>query len=160
MKSEVEAAADPAERKQQRAAMRRRMFLAQDGVTLCMTLRGLDEVGLLEPSLEEERSLAELVPELTVPGFGALRVAVHGLVATGWASEPPTLDPATTVLRWSEEGRRAMEKRRRYVELGDFLAGFEDGGKEDWTRPWEPAAVERFAELVAAATAESGAAAE
>jgi SAM-dependent methyltransferase len=160
MKSEVEAAADPAERKRQRAAMRRRMFLAQDGVTLCMTLRGLEEVGLLEPSLERERPLADLVPELTVPGFGALRVAVHGLVATGWASDLPTLDSATTVLRWSEQGRLAMEKRHRYIELGDFLAGFEAGGKEDWTRPWEAAAVERFAELVAAAAAERRAAAE
>src|SRR6478752_9379209 len=102
MNSEVGAAADPAERRRQRAAMRRRMFLTQDGVTLCMTLRALDEIGLLEPSLQEERSLAELVPDLTVPGFGALRVAVHGLVATGWATDLPTLDPATTVLRWSE----------------------------------------------------------
>lgn len=160
MKSGVGAAADPAERRRQRAAMRRRMFLAQDGVTLCMTLRALDEVGVLEPSLEEERSLAELVPDLNEAGFGALRVAVHGLVATGWASELPTLDPATTVLRWSEQGHRAMAKRRRYVELGDFLTGFEDGGREDWTRAWQPATIERFAELVAAAAAERSATGE
>jgi len=139
-----------------RAAMRRRMFLAQDGVTLCMTLRALDEVDLLDPSLEEGRSLADLMPDLTVPGFGALRVAVHGLVATGWASDLPTLDPATTFLRWSEKGRRAMKKRRRYFELGDFLARFEDSGKEDWTRPWAPAAVKHFAELVATAAGERG----
>lgn len=134
--------------------MRRRMFLAQDGVTLCMTLRGLDEVGLLEASLERELPLAELVPDLTVPGFGALRVAVHGLVATGWASELPTLDPGTTFLRWSEAGRRAMERRRRYVEIGDFLAGFENGGREDWAQAWKPGAEERFAELAAAVAAE------
>lgn len=140
--------------------MRRQMFLAQDGVTLCMTLRALDEVGLLEPSLERERPLSELVPALTVPGFGALRVAVHGLVATGWASELPTLDPETSFLRWSEAGRRAMERGRRYVEIGDFLAGFEDGGREDWTQPWQPAAEERFAELAAAVAAERGAAGE
>jgi len=133
--------------------MRRRMFLAQDGVTLCMTLRALDEIGVLEPSLQEERSLAELVPDLTVPGFGALRVAVHGLVATGWASELPTLDPATTFIHWTETGRLAMEQRSRYLEIGDFLAGFEDGGNEDWMQPWEQAATERFAELTATAVA-------
>lgn len=143
-----------------RAAMRRRMFLAQDGVTLCMTLRALDEVGVLEASLEREQPLGELLPDLTVPGFGALRVAVHGLVATGWASELPTLDPGTTFLRWSEAGREAMERRSRYVEIGDFLAGFEAGGREDWTQPWPPAAEERFAELAAAAAAGRGPAGE
>lgn len=137
--------------------MRRRMFLAQDGVTLCMTLRALDEVGVLEASLEWERPLAEVVSDLTEAGFGALRVAVHGLVATGWAGELPTLEPKTTFLRWSEAGRRAMERRSRYVEIGDFLAGFEGGGNEDWTQPWGSAAEERFAELVAAVAAERGA---
>jgi SAM-dependent methyltransferase len=137
-----------------RSAMRRRMFLAQDGVTLCMTLRALDEVGVLGPSLAEDRSLAELLPGLNAAGFGALRVAVHGLVATGWATDLPTLDLGTTFLRWSEEGRRAMERRFRYLEVGDLLAGFEDGGTEDWTQPWEPAAVERFGELAAALAAE------
>jgi SAM-dependent methyltransferase len=137
--------------------MRRRMFLAQDGVTLCMTLRALDEVGVLEASLERERPLAELAPGLTVPGFGALRVAIHGLVATGWAEGLPTLDPETTFLRWSGAGRRAMGRHWRYVEIGDFLAGFENGGNEDWTQPWGRHTEERFAELVAAAAAERGA---
>ncbi|HMI80843.1 MAG TPA: class I SAM-dependent methyltransferase, partial [Solirubrobacterales bacterium] len=144
--------------REQRAAMRRQMFLTQDGVTLCMTLRALDEVGVLEPSLVEERSLAELLPGIDAAGFGALRVAVHGLVATGWATELPTLDPATTCLRWSEAGRRAMERRSRYMELGHFLAGFEAGGAEDWTRPWGADAVERFAGLAGAlATERAGA---
>jgi SAM-dependent methyltransferase len=140
--------------------MRRRMFLAQDGVTLCMTLRALDEVGVLGPSLRGERSLTELVPDLTVPGFGALRVAVHGLMATGWASDLPTLDPATTFIRWTEAGRVAMEQRPRYLAIGDFLAGFEDGGNEDWTQPWDPAATERFAELTAATAAKRASSAE
>ena len=91
-----------------------------------------------------------------VVGPTDLRVAVHGLVATGWATLLPSLDPATTVLRWSEEGRRAMERRSRYVELGDFIGGFEAGGEEDWTRAWKPAAVERFAELSGALAAERG----
>lgn len=134
-----------------RSEMRRQMFLAQDGVTLCMTLRALNAIGLLEPSLEREQPLAELLPDLSVPGFGALRVAVHGLLATGWATEPPSLDAKTTVLRWSEAGRQAMEKRARYIELGDFLAAFESAGADAWTRPWSASAGERFAELVAAA---------
>ena len=139
-----------------RAGMRRQMFLAQDGVTLCMTLRALDAVAVLEPSLKGEQSLAELMPGLDEAGFGALRVAVHGLVATGWATELPTLDAATTYLRWSKAGRAAMAVRRRYVEIGDFLAGFERGGREDWTEPWEPGAVERFAALVAEAGRKRG----
>jgi SAM-dependent methyltransferase len=134
--------------------MRRQMFLAQDGVTLSMTLRALDEVGVLEASLDRDQPLAKLMPGLTVPGFGALRVAVHGLVATGWARELPSLDTATTCLRWSEEGRRAMEMRNRYIALGDLLAGFEDGGKEDWARPWESETVEGFAALTAAVVAD------
>jgi SAM-dependent methyltransferase len=133
------------------------MFLAQDGVTLCMTLRALNQVGVLEPSLERELPLAELMPDLDEAGFGALRVAVHGLVATGWSSDLPTLDPGTTFLRWSQAGRRAMERRRRYLEIGDFLAGFEDGGREDWTQRWKPETVARFGELTVAVVAEPGA---
>ena len=52
----------------QRAAMRRMMFHSQDGVVLCLTLRGLEELGILERSLEEEVPLSELCPELTEQG--------------------------------------------------------------------------------------------
>ncbi len=133
-----------------RDAMRRTMFLSQDGVVLSTTLRALDELGILEASLRSESTLAMLCPDLTEAGFGAQRVALHGLVATGWMAELPTLDPATTVLRWTPEGRAAMERRGEYVALGAFLAGFPDNDEEAWTRPWAPEQVERFAALVAA----------
>lgn len=133
-----------------RAAMRRTMFLSQDGVVLSTTLRALDQLGILEPSLRSESALAELCPDLTESGFGAQRVALHGLVATDWMAELPTLDPVTTVLRWTPQGRAAMERRGDYVALGAFLAGFSDNDEETWTRSWAPEQVERFAALVAA----------
>ena len=106
-----------------RDAMRRAMFLSQDGVVLCTTLRAMDELGILGPSLAAERSLAELYPELTPRGFGALRVGIQCLASTGWLASPPTLDPETTTLSWTEPGREAMGHRDSYVAAGRFLAG-------------------------------------
>jgi len=126
------------------------MFLSQDSVVLCMTLRGLDELGLLAPSLQAERSLAELHPDLNEKGFGALRVAVHSLVGAGWLIELPTLDPQTTVLRWTMNGLFAMDYRDHYLAIAKFLSGFEstDGGA--WRRPWSEGQVQRFLKLVTA----------
>jgi SAM-dependent methyltransferase len=124
------------------------MFLAQDGVTVCFTLRGLERIGILEPSLAEERSLAELAPDLTVAGFGALRVAVHGLVATGWLTDPPGAEPAETVLHWTDAGRAAMRERRRYLETAEFIAGFDRVAGDPWTQPWGDGQVRAFAALV------------
>jgi SAM-dependent methyltransferase len=138
-----------------RGAMRRTMFLSQDGVVLSTTLRALNELGVLERSLEAERSLAELCPDLTVAGFGALRVAVHGLAATGWVAEPAPRDPTETVLRWTEAGRETMEHRDSYIALGAFLAGFTGTEDDAWTRRWEPPQVERFQALVARPTPRS-----
>jgi SAM-dependent methyltransferase len=126
------------------------MFLSQDGVVLATTLRGLDELGILAPSLEAERPLPDLYPSLNEAGFGALRVAAHGLAAAGWIAGPAPLDPGSAVLRWTAAGRETMEHRRRYLGLGEFLAGF-DGNEDDaWTRPWTPLQIERFLALVAA----------
>jgi SAM-dependent methyltransferase len=126
------------------------MFLSQDGVMLATTLRGLDELGVLEPSLQGERSLAQLCPELSAAGFGAQRVALHGLATAGWLAEPPGLDPAGAVLRWTEAGREAMAYRERYVALGDFLASFSSNNDDAWTRPWDNGQIERFSGLVTA----------
>jgi SAM-dependent methyltransferase len=130
--------------------MRRTMFLSQDGVMLSTTLRALEEIGVLAPWLQAERSAADLYPELTEPGFGALRVAVHGLAAAGWLERPAGLDPAEPMPAWTAAGREAMEHRARYVELGIFLAGFSDNADDTWARPWEPLEIERFLALVAA----------
>jgi SAM-dependent methyltransferase len=129
--------------------MRRTMFLSQDGVMLSTTLRALEELDILAPSLQANRSLADLYPGLTDTGFGAQRVAIHGLAATGWLVEPPTLDPESTLLRWTEAGRQAMEYREGYLALGEFLAGFASTADDAWSRPWEPSQVERFLALVA-----------
>src|SRR4051794_17200504 len=102
--------------------MRRAMFLSQDGVVLCTTLRALDELGILVPSLETDRPLAELYTDLTEPGFGALRIAVRTLASTGFLEDPPTHDPGSTVMRRTDAGRGSMQSRNAYVALGGFLA--------------------------------------
>jgi SAM-dependent methyltransferase len=132
-----------------RAAMRRGMFLAQDAVVLCMTLRALDRLDLLTPSLQCGHSLSELYPDLTEAGFGALRVAVHSLAGTGWVADAPTLRPETTTLRWTGAGRRAAARFDRYVALGDFLASFAGNAEDPWARPWTEDQVERFVDHVA-----------
>ena len=135
---------------QQRAsrdAMRHAMFLSQDGVVLCTTLRALDELGVLAPSLNDSRSLADLDPDLTDMGFGVLRVAVQSLVSTGWLADLPTFDPESTILRWTDTGRLAAAYRDQYVALGDFLSEFASTAEDAWSLPWEPAWIEQFLEL-------------
>jgi SAM-dependent methyltransferase len=132
--------------------MRRAMFLSQDSAVLCLTLRGLDRLGILAPSLDGERALADLHPVLNEAGFGALRVAMHSLSGAGWlAAGSPSMDPETAAFRWTDAGRRAMSQRERYVGLGNLLAGFATGGGEVWRRPWSEPQVESFLEHVAAA---------
>jgi SAM-dependent methyltransferase len=126
------------------------MFLSQDGVVLATTVRALDDLGILAPSLQRERSLAELYPEMPESGFGALRVALHSLAAAGWLAGPAALTPEDAVLRWTASGRTAMTHRDRYVALGHFLAGFDGNADDAWTQPWEPGQVARFLVLVAA----------
>jgi hypothetical protein len=132
--------------------MRRSLFVSQDSVVLCATLRALDRLEILAPSLQGDRSLAELYPGLSETAFGALRVAVHSLTGAGWLTDPPTLDPRTTVLRWTDAGRRAMDRREHYVALADFLADFLAEEGDTWTRPWSDGQVDRFLELASAAT--------
>jgi SAM-dependent methyltransferase len=128
--------------------MRRTMFLSQDGVVLCTTMKALDELGILEPSLQGKPSLAELYPEVTETGFGALRIALHCFASTGWLAEGATLDPNTTVLRWTEDGRDAAASREHFVALGELLTGFASAADDAWTKPWSAEQSERFADLV------------
>ena len=130
------------------------MFLSQDGVVLATTVRALDDLDILGPSLEGERALAELYPGLSESGFGSLRVAIHGLAAAGWLAGPAALAPEDAVLSWTDAGRTAMSYRDRYVTLGDFLAGFDSNADDAWTQPWEPQQGERFLALVAAREAD------
>lgn len=128
--------------------MRRAMFLSQDGVVLCATMKALDDLGILEPSLHSDPSLADVYPDMTEAGFGSLRIALHCLSSTGWLTEGATLDPDTTVLRWTPEGRDAAASRRHYVALGELLEGFASAADDAWTQPWSEAQTEGFATLV------------
>ena len=132
--------------------MRRTMFLSQDGVMLCTTVRALEEIGVLEPSLASERSVADLLPGVSEPGFGALRAAMRCLASVGWLSTDSTLDPETTVVRWADAGRLVMRTRDRYVALGRFLAGFSSTAPDAWTEPWTGSRADAFRGLVDTAT--------
>lgn len=124
------------------------MFLSQDGVVLCATLKALDELGILEPSLEEERPLDTLYPEMNEAGFGALRIALHCLASCGWLAAGATLDPQTSALRWTAAGRVAAASREHYVALGELLQGFGGASDEAWTRDWSESQATRFAAMV------------
>lgn len=134
-----------------RAELRRAMFLSQDSVVLCMTLRALDEVGILEPSLEDERPLSRLFPDVPAAGFGAIRVAMHSLSGAGWLHGSPSLDPDAAIFPWTDSGRSAMALRGRFTAIGDLLAGFAAERERAWHEPWSESQVESFRELVAAA---------
>lgn len=123
------------------------MFLSQDGVVLCATMRALDELAILDPSLRGEHSVADLCPDGGETGFGALRIALHCLSSTGWLAAEPTLDRNTTVMRWTDEGRIAASHRHHYVALGELLAEFASAEPDAWTRAWGPARSGRFAAL-------------
>jgi SAM-dependent methyltransferase len=127
--------------------MRETMFLSQDGVVLCATLSALDDLGILEPAVVGEPSLDDLCPEASDAALGALRIALHCLACTGWLADRVTMDPATTALRWTEDGRAAMRSRHRYVALGGLLREFGETGEDAWTKPWSDAQAARFAEL-------------
>jgi SAM-dependent methyltransferase len=126
-------------------------FVHQDGVLLCSTLRALDHLGILEPSLGAERSIAELYPGVRPEGFGYMRVGLRSLASQGWLAELPTLDPETTVLRWTDTGRMASRHFSQYLAAGRFLCEFEDAGPDAWSRPWDARKVESFLALVALA---------
>jgi len=141
------------QRRASRGAMRRAMFLSQDSVVLCLTLRALDRLGILDPSVERERSLSDLYPELTDAGFGAIRVAMHSLSGAGWLAAPLSLDAEEATFRWTDAGRIAMSKRERFIAIGDLLASFADGGEGAWREPWNESQVTSFGALVVDAVA-------
>lgn len=136
-----------------RAALRRTNFLYQDGVMLCATVRALDELGILEKSLTGERSVAELYPDISLTGFGYLRAGLRCLAGAGWLASDPTLEPETTLPRWTDTGRVVARHRDRYVALGRFLASFSSGAPDAWSRPWDAARTASFVDLVEAARA-------
>jgi SAM-dependent methyltransferase len=128
--------------------MRRTSFLYDDGVVLCATLRGLDQIGILSSSLSAELSISELLGTDDAPGYGRLRAGLRSLAGQGWISPELTLRPETTYLRWTERGREAARYFDRYVALGSYLSTFSSNDPGLWVRPWEGPPVEAFLELL------------
>jgi SAM-dependent methyltransferase len=131
-----------------RRSTRQAIFLSDDGVVLCATLRALDELGMLEPSLAEAASLTRLLPDVSPSGFGYLRSGLRTLASQGWIEDRPASDPAATFVRWTGAGHRAMRHRDRYVAVGRFLSGFASAAPGAWARPWDGELQRAFLELL------------
>ncbi|MEA2127382.1 MAG: hypothetical protein QOJ85_273 [Solirubrobacteraceae bacterium] len=136
-----------------RDALRRQSFLFQDGMVLCATLRGVDAIGLLEPSLEREATVAELRPGLTDSGFAHLRIGLRTLAQAGWIEPEPAMSPGAAAVRWTPAGLAAAAHRDSYLALGSFLAMFSDSEPAAWSARWDAERRARFADLVDLAAA-------
>ena len=131
-----------------RAEVRRAVFLHQDGLMLSSVLSALHRVGVLEPSLESNRSVSELLPEMPPNGFGYLRVALRALASVGWIEAQLPMQPGSTSLRWTEDGRAVAGSLDHYLAVGRYLQAFPEPDPEAWSRPWDSATVRLFEDLV------------
>jgi len=139
-----------------RAALRRLAFLFQDGMVLATTLRGMDAVGLLAPSLARAEPLDRLCPTLTDTGFSHLRIGLRSLAQAGWIASGPKLAPEATTVDWTPAGRAVAAHHDSYLALGAYLATFLDNEPDAWERPWDGQRLTRFADLVDQAEARWG----
>jgi ubiquinone/menaquinone biosynthesis C-methylase UbiE len=124
------------------------VFVYQDAVLICPAIRALSELGVLEPSLEAERSVADLSPAVTPRGFGYMRVSLRCLASQGWLEGDLTLDPETTVMRWTEAGRLTAPYFDRYADVGRFLATFSSLVPAAWSLHWDDIQSAAFLELL------------
>lgn len=124
------------------------VFVHQDGVLLCPTVRALAALGILEPSLCGELSVDDLCADVSPSGFANLRVGLRCLASQGWLADGPTLDPSTTVVRWTDSGRAAARYHDRYVAAGELLALFSSNERDTWSRPWNAKQIAGFLELL------------
>lgn len=131
-----------------RESVRRLSFLFQDGVALCATLRGIDAIDLLAPSLRRETTVAQLRPGMSKQAFGHLRVGLRTLTQAGWLAAGPEQAPEHTTLRWSPAGQAVVRHHAHHLAAGAFLATFADNTPGEWKQPWEGERAERFAQLV------------
>jgi SAM-dependent methyltransferase len=136
-----------------RAALRRLSFLFQDGMVLSATLRGVDAIDLLEPSLARTATVAELRPGLSETGFAHLRIGLRSLAQAGWIEPAPAMTPDAVTLRWTPAGRAAAAHHDSYIALGAYLATFSDTAPAAWSEPWDADRRARFAELADLAAA-------
>lgn len=131
-----------------RSSRRWTVFVHQDGVLLNTTVRALAEIGILKASLAvESSSLADVYPEVTPGGFGYLRVGLRCLASQGWLEDSLTLDPASTIIRWTASGRLVAPYLERYVAAGQLLASFDRCEDDAWSYDWKPEQIATFGEL-------------
>ncbi len=127
-------------------ALRRLIFLYQDGIVLASTLRAFDALGLLRLSTSLAPVLV-LRPNLSARGFAHLRVGMRTLEQAGWLAEAPGLTAETTRLSWSLAGRSALEVRDDYILVGQFLALFDSPEADAWSEPWDDEKATAFSAL-------------
>ena len=139
---------EPPLKERERAAVRRAIFLHQDGVMLASCLAGMDAAGVLEPAFGGGVTLAGLLPGAPDSAYGYLRVGLHCLASQGWLDLELTPDPRTTALCPTEEGRAVAPYFDRYLGAARFLHRFADPAADAWSRPWDPLRRDRFEELV------------
>jgi SAM-dependent methyltransferase len=132
----------------ERAAVRRAIFLHQDGVMLTSCLAGMDATGILEPAFAGEVTLAGLLPEAPDSAYGYLRVGLRCLASQGWLDLELTPNPRTTAISPTEAGRAVAPYLDRYLDAARFLHRFSDPAADAWSRPWDRARIGRFEELV------------
>ena len=123
------------------------MFVNQDGIILSATVWALAELGILDAALEAAGALTDLYPDVTLSGFGYLRVGLRCLASQGWLEASPTLDPESTMIRWTANGRLVAPYLEHYVAAGGFLAGFDRGEDDAWLHAWDSRQRESFLEL-------------
>jgi SAM-dependent methyltransferase len=58
------------------------------------------------------------------------------------------MDPAGTVIRWTEEGRRVEPYLDRYIAAGRFLTSFDRREDDAWSLSWDPRQLASFVDLV------------
>ena len=136
-----------------RDALRRLAFLFQDGMVLASTLRGMDAIDLLAPSLARAEPVDRLLPALADTGFAHLRVGLRSLAQAGWLASGPALVPEETTIDWTPAGRAVAAHHARYLDLGAYLALFPATEPDVWERPWDGERLALFADLVEAAEA-------
>ncbi|CAN5143893.1 hypothetical protein BH20ACT16_BH20ACT16_03700 [soil metagenome] len=131
-----------------RDALRRSAFLFQDGMVLATTLRGMNAIDLLAPSLKRAEPLDRLCPGLADTGFSHLRVGLRTLAQAGWIEHGPELAPERTTIDWTPAGRAVATHHDAYLALGEYLATFLDNEPDAWERPWDGERLALFADLV------------
>ena len=124
------------------------MFVNQDGILLCATVRALAELGILTGANDAGSSLSGLYPGVTSGGFGYLRVGLRCLASQGWLEPSTAAEPDSTLIRWTANGRLMVPYLDYYIAAGQFLAGFESSDDDAWAHGWKAEQIESFVDLL------------